>query len=60
MIGNAEAPQLDAIAELHFRALSDDLLRQAVAKIPADRRDAWLESMPADRAEWVRRLAKAQ
>jgi hypothetical protein len=60
VIGNAEAPQLDAIAELPFRALSDDLLRQAVAKIPADRRDAWLESMPADRADWVRRLADAK
>lgn len=60
MIGNADAPHLDAIAELPFRALSDDLLRQAAAKIPADRRESWLESMPADRAEWVRRLAEAK
>ena len=60
VIGNAGAPQLDAIAELPFRALSDDLLRQAAARVPADRREAWLESMPADRAEWVRRLAETK
>ncbi len=60
VIGNADATQLDAIAELPFRALSDDLLRQAVGKIPAARRDAWLESMPADRAGWARRLADAR
>lgn len=60
MIGNADAPRLDAIAELPFRALSDDLLRQAAAKIPADRRETWLESMPADRSDWVRRLSETK
>lgn len=60
MIGNADAPRLDAIAELPFRALSDDLLRQAVARVPVDRRDTWIAAMPADRAEWVRRLAEAK
>lgn len=60
MIGNAEAAQLEAIAALPFHALSDEVLKQAVARVPADRREAWLESMPADRAEWVRRLAGAR
>ena len=60
VIGNAEAPQLDAVAELPFRALSDDFLRQAAAKVPADRQESWLESMPADRADWVRRLAETK
>lgn len=60
LIGNADALQLDAIAKLPFRVLSDDLLRQAAASVPADRREAWLESMPADRADWVRRLAGAK
>lgn len=60
MIGNAEATQLDAVAELPFRALSDEILRQAAAKVPADRQESWLESMPADRADWVRRLAETK
>lgn len=60
MIGNADAPHLDAIAGLPFRALSDDLLRQAVARVPPDQRDAWLESMPADRSDWVRRLSETK
>jgi hypothetical protein len=55
-----DAGRLDAIADLPFRSLSNTLLRKAVAKLPADRRAAWLDSMPADRADWVRRLADAK
>jgi hypothetical protein len=57
VIGHVGASQLDAIAALPFGVLSDDLLRQAAAKLPADQREAWLARMPPDRAAWARRIA---
>lgn len=55
-----DAGRLDAIADLPFASLSNTLLRKAVANIPADQREIWAAGMPADRADWVRRLAETQ
>lgn len=59
-IEGMDAGQLDTIAELPFSSLSNTLLRKAAAKVPADQREAWVAGMPADRADWVRRLADAR
>ena len=59
-IDHIDAGQLDAIADLPFSSLSNTLLRKAAAKLPAEQRETWAAGMPADRADWVRRLAGAK
>ena len=56
VVENLDAGQLDAVAELPFHALSDLILGKALARIPEDQREAWIDKMPADRADWARRL----
>ncbi|WP_193214102.1 hypothetical protein [Luteolibacter marinus] len=57
MVDKVEVNQLDRIADLPFRALSNDLLRAAMSRIPVDQRGEWIDRMPDDRAAWARRIA---
>jgi hypothetical protein len=45
------------VADLPFGALSDEFFREALSGRGAEQRDAWISSLPADRAAWARSVS---
>jgi hypothetical protein len=54
MARQATPEQLDAIAKVSLNSLSDQFFESALGRIPPDKQDAWISSLPPAHAAWAR------